>query len=81
MHKSETSLNLFARYEVENPVKLFFFYGRKNLLALFFSKSVKKSYLSYVYCERCISVRPNWTMKWPNIAPIQSKSQRNQCEF
>ena len=41
MHKSETSLNLFARYEVENPVKLFFFMEEKIFFHYFFEKVLK----------------------------------------
>ena len=46
-----------------------------------FFENMLKIYLSYVYCKKCISGGPNWTMKGPNIAPIQSKSQRNKYEF
>ena len=47
----------------------------------YFSENMLKMYLSDVYCKKCISAGPIWTMKGPNIAPIQSKSERNQCNF
>ena len=76
MHKSETNLNLFARYEVVNPVKLIFMEEKKIFLH-YSLENMLKICPSYVYCKKCIYARPNCTMKELNIAPIQSKSQIN----
>ena len=39
----------------------------------------EKIFLHYFFEN--IFDRANWTMKGPNIGTIQSKNQRNQCDF
>ena len=80
IHKSNTNFYLFPRNDVVNPIKLLFLLKMKFSYIIFL-KHVQISSFSYVSCKNCIYDGPNGTMKGPNIGTIESKNQRNQCDF
>ena len=82
MHKLNTNLNLFPRYDVVNPVKLLFLWKRKSS-SIRFWKHVKKSTLATSVVKSVFLQDQIGPWKDQILLPLKeiAKSQRNKFYF